>query len=113
MATGFLFSAEAAVTILNTHRPSLGPTVPPIHWDPGGVFSGVRHVKLVIYLYVIPSLRISRSLPPLPTRLHRMMLKHKDVAEDVTPREKQEVGFPLLTGEISGEETTLEIQMEE
>jgi len=54
---------------------ALGPNQPPIHWVPGS-FPGNKEVgalKLTTHLHLVPSLRMSGAIPPLP--LYALMVQ--------------------------------------
>jgi len=48
-------------------RPALGPTKPPIQ--------GYQGMTLTIHLHIPPRLGICGAIPPLPLRLHSMVLR--------------------------------------
>jgi len=50
----------------------------PIQWVPGLFPRGKsgRSVKLITHLHLVPTLRMRGTIPPLPTRLHDMVLSY-------------------------------------
>jgi hypothetical protein len=57
-------------------RPILGPNQPSVQWVPPGLFPwglNFRGVKLTTHLNLVPRLRMSGAIPPLP--LHEVVVK--------------------------------------
>jgi hypothetical protein len=54
--------------------PALGPTQTPIQWVPGSLFPEWG-VKLTNHFHLAPRLRMRGVMPPLPIRLHGVVLR--------------------------------------
>jgi hypothetical protein len=74
---GFHSLRGLGIFLLTTvSRTALGPTQPPIQWVTGFLSLGLngRGVKLIIHLHLLPRSRMRGAIPPLPIRLHGVVL---------------------------------------